>query len=150
MKNLVIFILCFLAFASSATAQEITVKLKAGKVMINEQHAFDYSYFNNRKELYLYKIGTNQDMVILQKIDKHVAEESENFFFIYFSDSKKSLQTKEYIKFPFQYILKKLVAEHAISQMGTVNDEPMEKFINQYDEHLTNWLIPNENVNGYN
>lgn len=150
MKNIILFLLFAIASISTVNAQDIDVKLKAGKVIINEQHAFDYTYFNNRKELYLYKIGTNQDVAILEKVGKKVAEESENFYFIYFSEAKKSMQTKEYIKYPFQYILKLLVSEHVITQMGEIKEEPMQAFINQYDEHLTNWLIPNEAINGYN
>jgi hypothetical protein len=136
LRKLFLFILTITFSHGSIQAQALSTKLKKGKVFIQNKAAFDYAFFKHKRDTYIYKKGSNEDVVIINLQGKKTIDDMDNYYFIYFDKIKKSLETREFATYPRQYIVNKLVEEGVLDEAGNFNPKDAEDFIKKYDERL--------------
>jgi hypothetical protein len=138
MKNIIYAVALLLSstIAQTITAQEI--KLKDNTVLLGDQAVFSFDKKAMNNEFHLYKLNTQEELVMLQH--QHVGADTgakDDFKKIVFTKQNTIIESKVLQKRNWKFLIQLLLDEKVIDASGTVDLKNLERFVGKYDEKIT-------------
>lgn len=138
-KNVLIIALIFVA--GIANAQKI--KLKKDIVYLDGNEVFKYEKRNWNTELLLYPIGADDEVIFIEYNNNETRDYTDDDFIkIDFVDQNLKMESNSKIG-TWKFILKWMVQNKVFDKDGNLNAERIEKFVDRYDENITNRTVRN-------
>ena len=141
MTHKLIFTILAIALTTGlANAQKM--QLKKGKVLLDNREIYRYKKELLPLNLYVYHLHSDEQVISIQNLDNETPEyPNDDYIRIYFSQSKQLMESNAMAGASFKKILTKLAKFNVIQPDGSINEEKLEDYLNQFDENVTNRTI---------
>ncbi len=128
---LFLFIATF-TFAQDISYKDIGFKYKKGFVTLNKQNIFKLKY--SAGYYYIYDLNSGEELMYFYINDNETsAYFDDDYVKVYFTSSKKSLETKTHQ----MIIMERLINEKVITPQWNLDNSKIDDFIAKYDESIT-------------
>lgn len=134
-------IVVFLLLSCSIQSNAQNVKLKKGKVLLDNQEIMKFERQQMGAIFYMYDLKTDTEVIFIQRKDNETPKYFvDDFLKIYFSqfDIMMEVSVTQYNN---KRILKSLVKHKALRPDGTLDKEKVKLFVKKFDENITNRTI---------
>ncbi|WP_333600275.1 hypothetical protein [Flavobacterium sp.] len=121
---------------NAINAQE--VKLKETTVLVDDKPAFSFDKKNLNNEFHLYKLNTQEELVVLQQ--QHIGSETSavnDYKKLIFAKQNIVIESKVLRPRNWKFLIQLLLTEKVLDVSGSIDEKNLERFAGKYDEKIT-------------
>nr|WP_321228103.1 hypothetical protein [uncultured Psychroserpens sp.] len=135
--NRINFLITIVLLITSFNLQAQNVKLKKGKVVIDNNEIMKYEKTRGGNDLSIYDFDGNELIFVKREVNSNPEK---SYAIVNFLNYDLSFETKSQL-YSFKKLIKELFKSKVITEDGLIDEKKAKIFVKKYDENITNRTI---------